>query len=94
MMNKPPLNELQSKVGCRYMLVTVVAKRARQLVGNEERLQNRKAVSYAVDELYEDKLCELMEAPELREQMAEKALTALREFSKENVAVKWYGVME
>ena len=45
-------------------------------------------------QLYEDKLCELMEAPELREQMAEKALTALREFSKENVAVKWYGVME
>ncbi len=56
MMNKPPLNELQSKVGCRYMLVTVVAKRARQLMGNEERLQNRKPVSYAVDELYHDRL--------------------------------------
>ncbi len=56
MMNKPPLNELQSKVGCRYMLVTVVAKRARQLMGNEERLQNRKPVSYAVDELYHDQL--------------------------------------
>lgn len=55
-MNKPPLNELQSKVGCRYMLVTVVAKRARQLIGHEEQLQNRKAVSYAVDELYDDKL--------------------------------------
>ncbi len=56
MMNNPPLNKLQDKVGCRYMLVTVVAKRARQLVGNEERLQNRKAVSYAVDELYQDAL--------------------------------------
>ena len=56
MMNKPPLNELQSKVGCRYMLVTVVGKRARQLMGNEERLQNRKPVSYAVDELYHDRL--------------------------------------
>ena len=56
MMNKPPLNELQSKVGCRYMLVTVVAKRARQLMGNEERLQNRKPVSYAVDERYHDQL--------------------------------------
>ena len=55
-MNKPPLNDLQAKVGCRYMLVTVVAKRARQLVGNEERLQNRKAVSYAVDELYQNDL--------------------------------------
>lgn len=56
MMNKPALNELQSKVGCRYMLVTVVAKRARQLVGNEDRLQNRKPVSYAVDELYHNDL--------------------------------------
>ena len=56
MMNQP-LNQLVEKAGgCRYMLVTVVAKRARQLVGNEERLQNRKAVSYAVDELYEDNL--------------------------------------
>ena len=56
MMNKPPVNELQAKVGCRYMLVTVVAKRARQLMGNEEQLQNRKPVSYAVDELYHDRL--------------------------------------
>lgn len=56
MMNKPALNDLQAKVGCRYMLVTVVAKRARQLVGSDERLQNRKAVSYAVDELYRDNL--------------------------------------
>ena len=56
MLNQP-LNELVEKAGgCRYMLVTVVAKHARQLVGNEERLQNRKAVSYAVDELYEDNL--------------------------------------
>lgn len=28
MMNKPAVNELQQKVGCRYMLVTTVAKRA------------------------------------------------------------------
>ena len=56
MMNNPPLNDLQNKVGCRYMLVTVVAKRARQLVGNEEKLQNNKPVSYAVDELYQDGL--------------------------------------
>ena len=56
MMNKPPLNDSQAKVGCRYMLVTVVAKRARQLVGDEERLRNRKAVSYAVDELYQNDL--------------------------------------
>ncbi len=56
MMNKPPLNELQDKVGTRYMLVTVVAKRARQLVTDPERIGNRKPVSVAVDELYEDQL--------------------------------------
>ena len=28
MMNYPPLNELQAKAGCRYLLVTTVAKRA------------------------------------------------------------------
>ncbi len=56
MINKPSINELQKKVPCRYMLVSVVAKRARQLVGNEDVLNNRKAVSYAVDELSEGKL--------------------------------------
>ena len=56
MINKPSINELQKKVTCRYMLVSAVAKRARQLVGNEEVLKNRKAVSYAVDELHNGKL--------------------------------------
>ncbi len=56
MMNKPPLNELQDKVGTRYMLVTVVAKRARQLVEDPERIGNRKPVSVAIDELYQDQL--------------------------------------
>ncbi len=56
MMNKPALNELQDKVGTRYMLVTVVAKRARQLVSEPERIGNRKPVSVAVDELYNDDL--------------------------------------
>ncbi|MBE5785448.1 MAG: DNA-directed RNA polymerase subunit omega [Clostridiales bacterium] len=56
MMNKPALNELQEKVGCRYMLVTTVAKRARQLVGNNEKLQDRNPVSVAVEELYENAL--------------------------------------
>ena len=50
MMNYPPLNDLQAKAGCRYLLVTTVAKRARQLQGD------RKPVSVAVDELYNDKL--------------------------------------
>lgn len=51
MMNRPSVKDLQKKVDCRYMLVSVVAKRARQLVGEDELLNNRKAVSYAVDEL-------------------------------------------
>ena len=52
MMNKPELNELVSKVGCRYMLVTAVAARARQLQDNPDKLGNRKPVSVAVEELY------------------------------------------
>lgn len=56
MMNRPPLNDIQEKVGCRYMLVTAVAKRARQLMLNPERIGDDKPVSVAVDELYHDKL--------------------------------------
>lgn len=56
MMNYPPLTELLEKVGCRYMLVTAVAKRARQLMEDPERLEDQKPVSYAVDELFSDKL--------------------------------------
>ncbi len=56
MMNKPPLNELLDKVGCRYMLVTAVAQRARQLLSEPEKLENRKPVSVAVEELYEGKI--------------------------------------
>ena len=56
MMNYPPLTDLQNKVGCRYMLVTAVAKRARQLMEDPEKLDDRKPVSTAVDELFNDKL--------------------------------------
>ena len=56
MMNYPPLNELQAKAGCRHLLVTTVAKRARQLQDDPEKLDDRKPVSVAVDELYNDKL--------------------------------------
>ncbi|MBQ9832648.1 MAG: DNA-directed RNA polymerase subunit omega [Clostridia bacterium] len=55
-MNKPALNEIQEKVGCRYTLVTVVAKRARQLLEQAERIGDNKPVSVAVDEVYNDKL--------------------------------------
>ena len=56
MMNHPPLNTIEEKVGCRYMLVTTVAKRARQLLADPEKLEDRKPVSVAVEELYGDKL--------------------------------------
>ncbi len=52
MMNKPELNELIKRVGCRYMLVTAVAMRARQLQDDPETLGARKPVSVAVDEIY------------------------------------------
>ena len=55
MMNLP-LNELIDKAGCRYMLVTAVAQRARQLQSDPDKLDGRKPVSFAVDELYTDKL--------------------------------------
>lgn len=56
MMNYPPLNDIQAKVGCRYMLVTAVAKRARQLLADPEKLEDRKPVSVAVDEVFNEKL--------------------------------------
>ena len=56
MMNHPPLNDLMSKVGCRYTLVTAVAKRARQLLSDQERLGDEKPESLAVEELYKGKL--------------------------------------
>lgn len=56
MMNKPALNDIQDKVGCRYMLVTVVAKRARQLLEQPDILGDNKPVSVAVEEIYNDKL--------------------------------------
>ena len=51
-----PLNELIEKAGCRYMLVTAVAQRARQLQSEPEVLGDRKPVSVAVDELLHDEL--------------------------------------
>ena len=56
MMNQP-LNQLVEKAGgCRYMLVTAVAQRARQLQSDPDKLGDRKPVTVAVDELYHDEL--------------------------------------
>ena len=52
-----PLNELIEKAGgCRYVLVTAVANRARQLQKDPETLNGRKPVSAAVEELFNDEL--------------------------------------
>ncbi len=52
MLNRPAINDLVKKAGCRYLLVTAVAKRARQLQDHPEKLNGRKPVSVAVEELY------------------------------------------
>ncbi|MBO4305872.1 MAG: DNA-directed RNA polymerase subunit omega [Clostridia bacterium] len=56
MMNQPPVNKIEVKAGCRYMLVTSVAKRARQIMRSNEDIGNEKPVSIAVEELNDDKL--------------------------------------
>lgn len=55
----PPINELLSKVDCRYTLVVQTAKRARQLIAGDTPLvesKSNKPVSTAVEEIYAGKL--------------------------------------
>lgn len=59
MMLYPPMNDLVSKVGSRYMLVNLVAKRARKIASEAEREGEpltKKPVSSAIDEVYTGKL--------------------------------------
>ena len=59
MMLYPPVAELVDKIGSRYQLVNLVAKRARELSAEaeeEEMPLERKAVSSAIDEAYTGKL--------------------------------------
>lgn len=59
MMLYPPVAELVEKVGSRYQLVNLVAKRARAIsqdaLENEKEL-DKKPVSTAIDEVYSGKL--------------------------------------
>lgn len=55
-MKNYPLNELVEKAGCRYVLVTSVSQRARQLQADPDKLGDAKPVSRAVEELYSDEL--------------------------------------
>jgi DNA-directed RNA polymerase subunit omega len=59
-MKFPPSNELLKKVDCRYSLVVMVSKRARQLVAGSTPMvpaePNDKPVSIATMEVFEDKV--------------------------------------
>lgn len=58
-MNKPPIDELLEKVENRYMLVTVISKRAREIVEGDEILVKTtelKPVNIAAEEFYKDQI--------------------------------------
>ena len=59
MMLYPPVAELVDKIGSRYQLVNLVARRARQISAEAEEEQiplEKKPVSAAIDEVYTGKL--------------------------------------
>lgn len=59
MMLYPPVAELVEKVGSRYQLVNLVAKRARAISQESEENQiynEKKPVTIAIDEVYTGKL--------------------------------------
>lgn len=59
MMLYPPVAELTEKVGSRYQLVNLVARRARVISQESEEKQiplEKKSVSMAIDEVYTGKL--------------------------------------
>ena len=59
MMLYPPMAELTSKVGSRYQLVNLIARRARAISAEAAEQQiplEKKPVSIAIDEVYTGKL--------------------------------------
>lgn len=59
MMLYPPMGELMDKVGSRYLLVNMVARRAREISDEAEEAgyaMDEKTVSLAIDEIYTGKL--------------------------------------
>ena len=59
MMLYPPVADLVDKIGSRYQLVNLVARRARTISAQAEERQiplEKKAVSNAIDEVYSGKL--------------------------------------
>ncbi|MBR7111025.1 MAG: DNA-directed RNA polymerase subunit omega [Clostridia bacterium] len=58
-MTQPPIDKLIQKADCRYALTCVVAKRARQIIGQEQEYlldSGMKPVSLAAKEIYEGKV--------------------------------------
>ncbi|HBH12149.1 MAG: DNA-directed RNA polymerase subunit omega [Clostridiales bacterium 38_11] len=58
-MNKPSIDELLKKTDSRYMLVSIISKRAREIVDGSEILvktNDTKAVNIAVEEFYQGKI--------------------------------------
>ena len=59
MMLYPPVADLVDRIGSRYQLVNLVARRARTISAQAEERQiplEKKAVSTAIDEVYSGKL--------------------------------------
>lgn len=59
MITKPPIDVLTTKAGNRYMLCCAISKRAKQLnilQANDELTANIKTISYAADELANNKI--------------------------------------
>ena len=59
MMLYPPVADLVDKIGSRYQLVNLVARRARTISAQVDKRQiplEKKAVSSAIDEVYSGKL--------------------------------------
>ena len=59
MLIEPPIDQLVEKIGCRYALVCVAAKRARELCdtrGAELEEKKLKPVSVAAMEIYQGKI--------------------------------------
>ena len=71
MMLYPPMAELVDKVGSRYLLVNLVARRARdisQKAEEEGEVLDRKPISTAIDEVYTGKLTIREKAEETEEE--------------------------
>ena len=56
MMLYPPMGELADKVGSRYLLVNLVARRARAIAEDSGEVLDVKPVSMAIDEVYAGEL--------------------------------------